>query len=45
LGVVVDNRHREELLSLNDTEQVYFANGAHAWGILEAISHYDFFNL
>ncbi len=45
LGVVVDNRHREELLSLNDTEQVYFADGAHAWGILEAIAHYDFFNL
>ena len=45
LGVVVDNRHREELLGLNDTEQVYFAEGAHAWGILEAISHYDFLNL
>ncbi|MDX2255871.1 MAG: HAD-IIB family hydrolase [Pseudanabaenaceae cyanobacterium bins.39] len=44
LGVVVDNRHREELLALNDIEQVYFAEGAHAWGILEAIAHYNFFN-
>lgn len=45
LGVVVDNRHREELLILNDTDRVYFADGSHAWGILEAIAHYDFFNL
>jgi sucrose-phosphate synthase len=45
LGVVVDNRHREELSILTDIDQVYFANGAHAWGILEAIEHYDFFNL
>jgi sucrose-phosphate synthase len=44
LGVVVDNRHREELLVLNETDQVYFAEGAHAWGILEAIAHYNFFN-
>ena len=45
LGVVVDNRHREELLALNDTDHVYFADNAHAGGILEAIAHYDFFNL
>lgn len=45
LGVVVDNRHREELSSLTDIDRVYFASGAHAWGILEAIEHYDFFNL
>jgi sucrose-phosphate synthase len=45
LGVVIANRHREELSSLTDTERVYFAEGAHAWGILEAIKHYDFFNL
>jgi sucrose-phosphate synthase len=45
LGVVVDNRHREELSILTDIDRVYFANGAHAWGILEAIEHYDFFNL
>ncbi len=45
LGVVVDNPHREELLTLNDRDRVYFANSAHAGGILEAIAHYDFFNL
>ncbi|GBO55008.1 sucrose phosphate synthase [Pseudanabaena sp. lw0831] len=45
LGVVVDNPHREELLALNDTDRVYFADSAHAGGILEAIAHYDFFNL
>jgi len=45
LGVVVDNRHREELLALNDSDRVYFADSAHAGGILEAIAHYDFFNL
>lgn len=45
LGVVVANRHREELSILGDTEHVYFAARPHAWGILEAIEHYDFFNL
>jgi sucrose-phosphate synthase len=45
LGVVIANRHREELSSLTNTERVYFAEGAHAWGILEAIKHYNFFNL
>ncbi|PPD46329.1 MAG: HAD family hydrolase [Methylobacter sp.] len=44
LGVVVANRHREELSALVDTQQVYFAERSHAWGILEAIEHYDFFN-
>jgi sucrose-phosphate synthase len=44
LGVVVANRHREELYELGDTERIYFAQGAHAWGILEAVEHYDFFN-
>ena len=43
LGVVVSNRHQEELSNLSENEQVYFANGAHAWGILEAINHYGFF--
>ncbi|MCP9820086.1 HAD-IIB family hydrolase [Synechococcus sp. Cruz-9H2] len=43
LGVVVANRHQEELSNLSENEQVYFANGAHAWGILEAIRHYGFF--
>ncbi len=45
LGVVVANRHREELSGLGDTEQVYFAERPHAWGILEAVEHYDFLNL
>jgi sucrose-phosphate synthase len=45
LGVVVANRHNEELSMLTDTDRVYFAEGAHAWGLLEAIEHYDFFNL
>lgn len=44
LGVVVANRHCEELSILGDTEHVYFAEGSQAWGILEAIEHYDFFN-
>jgi len=44
LGVVVANRHREELSNLVDTQQVYFADQSHARGILEAIEHYDFFN-
>ncbi len=45
LGVVVANRHCEELSILGDTGQVYFAEQSHAKGILEAIEHYDFFNL
>ncbi len=44
LGVVVANRHCEELSGLTESEHVYFANGAHARGILEAIDHYDFFS-
>lgn len=44
-GVVVANRHREELANLSDMERVYFAERPNAWGILEAIEHYDFFNL
>jgi sucrose-phosphate synthase len=44
-GVVVANRHREELSTLGDTEHVYFADRPYAWGILEAIEHYDFLNL
>jgi sucrose-phosphate synthase len=44
LGVVVANRHSEELWALSETERVYFAQGSHAWGILEAVEHYDFLN-
>ena len=45
LGVVVANRHREELSILGDTEHVYLAERPQAWGILEAIEHYHFLNL
>ncbi|MGR8978720.1 MAG: HAD-IIB family hydrolase [Gammaproteobacteria bacterium] len=45
LGVVVANRHREELSMLGEMEHVYFAEQPYAWGIMEAVEHYDFFNL
>jgi sucrose-phosphate synthase len=44
LAVVVGNRHQEDLSALEDHERIYFANQAHAGGILEAIEHYDFLN-
>jgi sucrose-phosphate synthase len=44
LAVVVANRHHEELSHMIDHERIYFANQAHALGILEAIDHYDFFH-
>lgn len=44
LSVVVANRHDEELSQLVDVERIFFANGAHAAGIIEAIEHYDFFH-
>jgi len=44
LAVVVGNRHQEDLSDLEDHESIYFANQAHAGGILEAIEHYDFLN-
>ncbi len=44
LAVVVANRHHEELSHMIDHERIYFADQAHALGILEAIDHYDFFN-
>ena len=43
LAVVVANRHHEELSQLAEADRVYFAERAHALGILEAIDHYDFF--
>jgi sucrose-phosphate synthase len=43
LGVVVANRHHEELSQLTDAERIYFAQRPFAAGILEAIDHYDFF--
>ena len=41
LGVVVGN-HSEELEKLRGMEQVYFAQGQYAAGILEGIAHYHF---
>jgi sucrose-phosphate synthase len=44
LGVVVANRHQEELSELVDAERVYFAKQPFAAGILEAVEHYDFYH-
>jgi len=41
LGVVVGN-HSEELETLRGMDQVYFAEGHYAAGILEGIHHYQF---
>ncbi len=43
LSVVVSNRHHEELSQLEEADSIYFAGQSHAYGILEAIDHYDFF--
>ncbi|HEC72855.1 MAG TPA: hypothetical protein ENI26_00595, partial [Methylophaga aminisulfidivorans] len=45
LAAVVANRHHEELSQLVDTDRIYFAKQAYAAGILEALDHYQFFNL
>ncbi len=45
LAAVVSNRHHEELSQLDEVENIYFAENAFAAGIIEALSHYDFFNL
>ncbi|MGD2129204.1 MAG: HAD-IIB family hydrolase [Lysobacterales bacterium] len=42
LGVVVANRHGEELSQLADAERIYFSDKPHAAGILEAMEYYDF---
>ena len=42
LGVVVANRHEEELSGLLDVERVYFSDKPHAAGLLDAIEHYGF---
>ncbi|HKJ76664.1 MAG TPA: HAD-IIB family hydrolase [Gammaproteobacteria bacterium] len=41
LGVVVGNHH-PEIRRLKGEPRIYFAEGRHAWGILEGIDHYDF---
>ncbi len=43
LAVVVENRHHEELSPLPDLQGIYFAERAHAGGIIEAMEYYDFF--
>ena len=43
LGIVVGN-HSPEMESLRGLEQIYFADGACAQGILEGIDHYHFLN-
>lgn len=43
LAVVVSNRHDEELSAIEEQDRIYFATKDHAFGILEAIGHYDFF--
>ena len=44
LGVVVANRHHEELSQLDHIDSIYFSGQPYASGILEAIEHYDFFD-
>jgi sucrose-phosphate synthase len=43
LGVVVGN-HTPELEAIRDRPRVYFAEESDAWGVLEGIRHYDFFD-
>ena len=43
LGVVVGN-HTGELERLREQDRVYFAERHHAWGVLEGIEHYRFFD-
>ncbi|AFY42443.1 sucrose-phosphate synthase [Nostoc sp. PCC 7107] len=42
LAVVVGN-YSKEIHKLRGYPQIYFAQGLYAWGILEALDHYDFF--
>jgi sucrose-phosphate synthase len=42
LAVVVGN-YSKEIHKLRGYPQIYFAQGRYAWGILEALDHYDFF--
>jgi len=41
LGVVVGN-YSHELNRLKGRPNIYFAKGDHAWGIIEALEHYNF---
>jgi len=44
LGVVTGN-YSGELESLRGEPAIYFAEGSHAWGVLEGIDYYDFLTL
>jgi sucrose-phosphate synthase len=44
LGVVVANRHEEELSAIGEQEYIYYARQPYAAGIIEAIEHYKFFD-
>ena len=41
LGVIVAN-YSKELSRLKGRQDIYFAQGAYAWGILEGMNYYDF---
>ncbi|MGD2122848.1 MAG: HAD-IIB family hydrolase [Gemmatimonadota bacterium] len=43
LGVVVGN-HTPELEAIRDLPRVFFSEKNHAWGVLDGIRHYDFFD-
>lgn len=45
LAVVVSNRHSEELSQLTEQENIYFAEQERSDGILEAVEHYNFFQI
>lgn len=43
LAVVVANRRHEQLVHDHDKEHLYFADKPNAFGVIEAIEHYNFF--
>jgi sucrose-phosphate synthase len=45
LAVIVANRHHEELSELVDIKRIYFAQKHYAAGIIEAMHHYNFFDI
>ncbi len=44
LGAVVSNRHLDELAEVAAMDSIYLTEHQSAAGVLEAITHYDFFN-
>lgn len=45
LGVIVANRHDEELSKLEEIDRIFFSEKQHALGILDAIEHYKFLSM